>query len=226
MSLDRIIASLERVLSVFAAAPLLASAADDIYEAFLFSVVIEAANKEGAITSWRYSDGRLASQLIFRRSPGFIHAGGPFTHALLEFPNKAPLEVHVGVRIAGVSGLAHECDVAVLTSSEGDRSRQGGVLPRSRGLIVAIEAKYYASSLPLHLGRGFLGLGKDLRSAPLALATNITSDSVLSLVLHHKAQADDGVLPGTQAHERLIQFVSNKFHSTSESRRPPLVGNR
>jgi hypothetical protein len=212
VSLHRIISSLQNVLGVFAAQPLLASAPNDIYEAYLFSVVVDAADREGAAITWQDGDGAPASQLLFRRSPGFIHSRGPFTHALLEFTNKPPLEVHVGVSIAGVSTLGHECDVAVLTSDECERSRRGLVLPRSRRVIVAIEAKYYASRLPLYLGRGFLGLGREFGRTPLALATNIESDGVVALVHHHNAQADDGVLPGTQPHERLLQFVSDKFH--------------
>src|SRR5262249_22823494 len=106
----------------------------------------------------------------------------------------------------------HECDVAVLSKAECDRSRSGGVLPRSRALILAIEAKYYASRLPLHLGRGFLGLDREFRGTSVVLATNVASDHVVSLILHHNSEAQDQVLPGTQAHTRLLGIASNRFY--------------
>ena len=212
MERNDIISALEVVLGAFRARPLLANADDDLYEAYLFSLVIEAARREDAKIKYCDGDEKVVQQLVFRRAPGVLHGAALFTHALLEFPNSEPLEVHVGVRVSGVSQLAHECDVAVLRHDECRRSRANNILPRSRALIVAIEGKYYADSLPLALGRGFLGLGRDFKGVPTSLATNISSEDVVTLVLHHNAQADDGVMPAAHAESRLVGFIINEFH--------------
>lgn len=204
------------VRNLFGAVPsmqVLTYAPNDLYEAYLLTLVIEAARAEGATTSLCNRDGSLAPQAVFRRSPGFLHSHGPFTHILIEFSDREPLEAHVGISVKGVSRQVHECDVAVLRKSECDRSRQSnGVVPRSRSMVLAIEAKYYSSYLPLYLGRGFLGLNSELWGVPCAIATNIESEDVVTLVLHHNVQADDEVLPLTGNDDRVIGFIRNIFH--------------
>jgi len=50
------------------------SSASDLFEAYIFSVVLSAARAEGASIAFRDVYGRAAQRLIFRSSPGFIYS--------------------------------------------------------------------------------------------------------------------------------------------------------
>jgi hypothetical protein len=212
MSVTMIQGALRSVLGAYRAQPLMANVANDLYEAYLFSVIIDAARREGASVEYRDGNGNLVSQLWFRRSPGVLHGDPLFTHGVVHFANHEPLEVHVGIRVSGVSHIAHECDVCVLKQGECNRSRADNLLPRSRGVLLALEAKYYAVPLPLGLGRALLGLDKELFGAPVALATNFRSDDILTMVLHHNSYANHEVLPGRHEHDSLVHHVASIFH--------------
>lgn len=76
------------------------TAGNDLYEAYLFGLVLTAARREGFDITLEDADGR-ASMLRLRRGPGRLPSGGPqgtrFTHAVLTCPPKPSLEVHTGV---------------------------------------------------------------------------------------------------------------------------------
>jgi hypothetical protein len=83
----------------------------DLYEAYVWSLVVQAARSEGAsISFWNAINNRVATDFIFRTSPGNIFSTAqPYSHALISFPNCPDLEAHVGIFVAGKSGVAHEC---------------------------------------------------------------------------------------------------------------------
>src|SRR5689334_11022140 len=84
--------------------PSLTSASDtsDIFEAYVFSLILEAARIEGANVYFRDVNGNSPSTFIFRTSPGYIFSRAqPYTHAVIEFSGKPTLETHVGVRVSG-----------------------------------------------------------------------------------------------------------------------------
>jgi len=137
--------------------------ASDLFEAYIFSILLDAAQTEGANIEFRDVSGNLAQRLIFRSSPGHIYSTvQPYTHAVIRFIGKNPLEAHVGVRVAGKSGVLHECDVAVIDQDEADTCRVQQVPPRSYHLLVAVECKFYSTLLQLNLGRSFIGLTTDI----------------------------------------------------------------
>jgi hypothetical protein len=146
------------------------SAASDLFEAYLFSLVLRAAQREGAAVSYENVDGDTSpSTFVFRTSPGNIASRThPYTHAIISFPEKPDLEVHVGVKVSGSSGVLHECDVAVISRGEARDCRKRSVpgfwvTPRSSELVLAIECKFYApSSSLLGQARSFIGLVSDL----------------------------------------------------------------
>ena len=88
----------------------------DLYEAYVWSLVIEGARSEGAIISfWDVHGNRVASSFTFRTSPGNIFStSNPYCYAQISFPNCPDLEAHLGIFVAGQSGVPHECDVAVI----------------------------------------------------------------------------------------------------------------
>jgi hypothetical protein len=102
-----------------------ASDTSDIFEAYVFSLAIEAARTEGASISYRDVLGGVPTTFVFRTSPGYIFSTtNPYTHAVILFTNKPPLEAHVGVRVVGKSGVLHECDVAVVEQVEAETCRR------------------------------------------------------------------------------------------------------
>src|SRR5258705_13058148 len=62
---------------------------------------------------------------------GFARCSEVGEGSIASFPNCPDLEAHVGIFIAGKSGVAHECDVAVLYSDEACTCRQENAHPRS-----------------------------------------------------------------------------------------------
>ncbi|SRR5712691_2458782 len=96
-----------------------ASAANDIYEGFLFSLVVATARKSGAVIRYEDVRGNKARNLTFRTSPGQLYSTRQdYTYAVIEFGRAPALEVHVGVKVQGTSGVEHECDVLVLDAAK------------------------------------------------------------------------------------------------------------
>lgn len=64
----------------------------DLYEAYIFTLVVRAALNEGAVAeqggslTFRNPEDQITADLLFRRSPGQIYATTqPYTHAVIEF---------------------------------------------------------------------------------------------------------------------------------------------
>jgi hypothetical protein len=161
------------------------SKGNDLFEAFLFMLVLDAAKSMGATI--RYEDPRETATrtLTLRTSPGRIYTTSPaYTHAALAFDGVDPLEAHVGIYLAGRSTVAHECDVAVIDKAEAQRARAQGVHPRSSKARFTVEAKFYATPLGIALAREFTGLRSDLSAQTSLFVTNTTAESVARLLSH------------------------------------------
>ncbi|SHN84523.1 hypothetical protein [Desulfitobacterium chlororespirans] len=161
------------------------SAADDLFEAFIFSIIIQAARAEGATISYQCINGGSPNPFVFRTSPGYIGSNRRnYGYAVINFSGCPLLEAHVGIRVAGQSNVLHECDVSVLLKDEADLCRRGlgRVAPRSSKVIIAAEAKHYTVGLPLHLGRAFLGLARDLSVNDLYFITNREANFIEKLL--------------------------------------------
>ena len=175
-----------------------ASAANDIYEAYLFALICEAATAEGATVAFRSRTQASPSNFIFRTSPGYITSTRhDYGYAVIEFLNKPLLEAHVGVRIAGASMVLHECDVSVLLQDEAElcRNATNNVAPRATKVIISVEAKFYDSSLGLHLGRAFLGFTMDVYAFRSFFVINRASQSIERLLSHKKRSWDHNIQP-------------------------------
>lgn len=162
------------------------SADDDLYEAYLFSLLLRAARDEGGVIGFRCIGGGVPNPFVFRTSPGYINSNTQnYGYAEIAFPGCPLLEAHVGVRVSGHSNVLHECDVVVLLKDEAELCRAGPALiaPRSSKIVLAVEAKYYSAGLPLRLGREFLGLTRDL-SGTVFFVVNRGGGSVEKLLAH------------------------------------------
>lgn len=191
----------------------------DLYEAYVFSCVLRAAIADGYTVVLRHGNDQPlpagpggTTRFVIRRGPGVIYST-EFSYAVAT-NGSVSVEAHIGVRVDGQSGVAHECDVSVLDQSEAELARGGGFHPRARGVVLACECKYYTGGLPLSLLREFLGLTTDLRSQSMRsrLISNVTHPAAPSLMKHHHRDWTDEMTPGTRAQTRFEGIVEDLLH--------------
>ena len=191
------------------------SAGSDLFQAYIFCLVVDAACIEGARISFVSRTSNNPKQFVFRTSPGYLTSDKQdYGYAVIEFDGCPSLEAHVSVRVAGHSEVLHECDVSVLRADEANLCRQSlvRISPRSAKVVLAIEAKFYTVPLSLHLGRGFLGLVRDLSSDSVFFVMNRGAPSIEKLLAHKKQKWDKDVSPSNaKAVERLRNALQTAF---------------
>ena len=198
--------------------------ASDLFEAFIFTIILDAAEREGATTPINFEDTSeiRTSDILFRRSPGYINDSNPYTHAVLDFPingDNLELEAHIGVYAVGASGVPQECDIAVLLREEGQRCRRvSGTRTRkvvkSTNIVIGVECKCYQSSkIALGLGRSFLGLVQDLSSnGNYFFVFNGRKPSVEKILAHYKKGWEHNISPTSQKEiVRLRNVFQDRF---------------
>jgi hypothetical protein len=186
------------------------TAGNDLYEAYLFGLVLRAARTEGFGVTFANADGS-ATDLRLRRAPGRLATGGPksarFTHAVLACQPRPALEVHTGVGVVGKSKVVHEADVLVLPQSAAERCRTYDLDPGGQSAALLIEAKYYTKPVGLDTGREFLGLCSDIAAKRKVFAATVASDSVVHLFSGTSTDHDIGVLPRREAERSLVHLI-------------------
>jgi hypothetical protein len=169
---------------------------NDLFEQYVFGILVDAARAEGASVSYRTADGRRTSRLCFRISPGWIYRNGPgYTHGLIAFDNKIPLEAHIGIRVRGSSEVEHECDIVALLADHAIECRLSSVSPASKAALVAIECKHLSASTDLDYARSFIGLARDLTAKHEFFVTNSSSRSVERLLHEQHLKWERNVRP-------------------------------
>ena len=116
----------------------------DIYEAYLFSLVLRAARIEDATVTLACIEGGTPNPFVIRTSPGYLNSHQRnYGFAVIHFPGCTALEAHLGVRVSGHSAVLHECDISVLLQAEADVCRNSTklVAPRSHKVIVAVSGQ-------------------------------------------------------------------------------------
>jgi len=212
---EELVAEIESVISAAAAVGYAnAGAANDLYENYVWALCVRAAVSQGAVVSFQTVAEQPATTLTFRTAPGAIYSTlHNYTHAVLAFPSCPELEVHVGIKVTGVSRVLHECDVAVIEQEEARLCRANQVHPRASKLFIAAECKFYTSAIQLHLGRGFLGLTSEIHRRERYFITNGASPNVTKLISHHQSEWDFGVLPNTQEAQGLYHSLARAFRN-------------
>jgi hypothetical protein len=198
------------------------SAGEDLYEAYVWSLILEAAANEGARITMRARDGNVPSAFWFRTSPSSIFSTAHnYCHAEIDFPSRPLLEAHIGIFVAGRSQVAHECDVAVLHKTEADVCRASAVHPRSGKVILTVECKYYINSnIGVNLGRSFLGLLHDIYSGARYFVATSDSLSVGRLFSKHNKEYELGLSPLAP---RLEVRLRGSFEKTFRSYRSSAI---
>jgi len=186
----------------------------DLFEAYILTLIVAAARSEGATVTYETVAGAAPTQFFFRTSPGHIYSRlHPYTHAVIDFGTRPPLEAHLGILVSGRSRVLHECDVAVLDRDEAAECRRDRAEPRSSKLLLSVEAKFYTTTLSLNLARGFIGLTSDLSTLFPCFVANMTSISGMRLLAARKERNwFDQVMTGRPSADRLSSFFATAFH--------------
>tara|TARA_R110002072_G_C7959798_1_gene533789 strand:+ start:550 stop:1221 length:672 start_codon:yes stop_codon:yes gene_type:complete len=174
-----------------------ASSTNDLYEAYVFSVVLEVAKSEGGTVAFSDMHGNTPSILLFRTGPSVLyHATQNYCHGIIQFAAKPTLELHQGVYARGISKVRHELDVSVIWKDEADTCRASQVDPRYNKVVLAAECKMYQTSyLTVKLGREFIGYATDLRGVTTSFVANKQANSLEKLLVQHKKNRALSVIP-------------------------------
>ncbi|WP_306368603.1 hypothetical protein [Nocardiopsis sp. CC223A] len=201
-----------------------ASAVSDVYEGYIFSLIVSTASRHGAAVSYENIYGEKANDLIFRTSPGQLYGDShPFTHAVIEFYGAPALEVHLGVFVQGTSGVLHECDVLVLPAEEAALSRTQNIAPRGSQCLLIVECKYYVSNLGIGLARNFEGLRSDIRTQGELFVSNIGSPSIVRYLDARKRGFERDVVPNSPQAGYLQAEIRKVFKSYLSKHSPSTV---
>ncbi|MES0032716.1 hypothetical protein [Mesorhizobium sp. M0040] len=174
-----------------------ASAGNDLYECYMWALVLEAARREGATIRLIARSGGPATNFWFRTSPSSIFSTThDYCHAEIHFTGCPMLESHIGIYVSGKSKVNHECDVAIIYKDEANTCRAESVNPRSSKVLLAIECKYYlSSSLGVNLGRSYLGLINDIYTNGRFFVSTQNTGSVDRLFSRHNKEYEIGMSP-------------------------------
>lgn len=185
----------------------------DLFEVFVFGLVLQAAKREGGIVRLLDSQGRPPARYLFRAGPGTLgRPTGNYTYAEIEFSGRDHLEAHTGIKVTGLADVDHECDIAVVTRSEADLARRLTGSPDHAKVLLYIECKYYTAGIDISEGRGFLGLQVDLRRSDSFFVINRSSENLEKLLQAHRRSVAPRVEPGNQADvDRLIGYLRKPF---------------
>lgn len=182
---------------------------DDVYEAYTMSLIVVAARKLNCTIRYESGTGRsVTTRLKFRTSSGYIHTATKFTHVVVMFRDSRvePLQLHVGVRLRGTSGVDHEADVAALPMWAGRRARYR-YCPRIADQAVTAECKFYAKGIPLGQARAAIGLEREGTPRRFLFAANNQSNSVERYFRHHyPVTLVSGLMPGSHAEQTALCF--------------------
>lgn len=168
-----------------------ASAAHDVYEAYVLALLLEAASNEGWTSDLRDGLDNPTTHAVFRLGPGRLPSAG-FTHIKLIKAGKVDLEAHIGVKVRGASSITHEFDLLLIRAADADACRLANRDPHYSEVVGHSEAKFYGTNLSLPIGRAVVGLAVDCHltaqnhsNGRSVLVTNQNGRSVETLVHHY-----------------------------------------
>ncbi|KNB52485.1 hypothetical protein [Streptomyces caatingaensis] len=223
-TVDHLVSEIKSLLAAGAVSYDSASKPNDVYEGFIFSLIVATASRHGATVTYEDVYGAKASSLVFRTGPGHLHSDSqPFTHAVIDFDGAPALEVHLGVYVAGTSGVLHECDVLVLPAEEAALSRAQGIAPRGSQSVLIVECKYYTSNLGIDLARNFEGLRADIRTQNELFVSNTRSSSIVRYLDARKRGFEPDVVPNSPQVGYLQAEIRKTFKSYLSKHTPSTV---
>lgn len=177
--------------------PMLQSRArtDKVFEIFAWSCTLRALRDIGATLSARNCVDQPTSTLDFRLAPGLIYNPASAPGFVLANYHGKEYEVQNGLRVLGSSKVLHELDICILNRAHAQRCRRASIDPDSGAVRFLAECKFYGDSLPLSIGREYLGLSSEFSIRVKTLAANQTSPEVHTLVKRHRGTTHFDLTP-------------------------------
>jgi hypothetical protein len=179
---------------------------------FVLGCVLRALRDIGAQLEVRDSSDRPSSALQFRLAPGLIYNPTTAPGFVLVSFQGSRYELQNSLRVRGRSDVRHELDVCILHRSGAEDCRRHQVDPKQADVVFLAECKCYGASLPLHLGREYLGLSAEFTLRIKTIVSNQTSQEIHALVTAHKGTGNFGVTPLDPAvTDRFANWLANEF---------------
>jgi hypothetical protein len=186
---------------------------DDLYEVYLWAETIRIAKSEFWTVDF-VNAGRLKDEFTFRKGPGLLTSTKPYTYALLSHGSRSG-ELHVGIRVRGLSSTLHEYDVVALDSRPLSAIRGKPIQPDHWAVRLHIEAKFHTGDLALGIGRSMVGLKADCPSIePFLVSKGEGSESIRPLIKHHNGHYVHNMFPartGRPYFERCIEAALGRW---------------
>lgn len=130
------------------------------YEAYCYSIVLQALREVGFVATPEQLQGGVFAFPLGPRS--LTNSASSYFRLDRNGPSPTELELHSNTYATGTSGHEHELDVAVVDAADASQCRSRGTELSKGGVWMAIECKCYDSNLGAGIGRGFLGLAKEI----------------------------------------------------------------
>ncbi|MGB3535757.1 MAG: hypothetical protein WBA13_19845 [Microcoleaceae cyanobacterium] len=186
----------------------------NIFNFYILSIVIQAARNEGAVVYFKDVLKRSPEVLTFRHRAGQIYdQTQPYTHAVIEFENKPPLEAHLSIKVHGRLRMLYDCDVSVLYKMEAESCRENNREPRASRILIAVDCHHYTTQLKFEFAQAFLAFYSELRvRGNCYFVSNSESETVEKLLASRKRKWETGIIPDqTNNINRLMYELQNTF---------------
>jgi hypothetical protein len=183
--------------------------APKLYEIFVFACVLRALNRMSATLTPRDKTDKDTSTLIFRMGPGTLAAPASAPGFVLIQYGGREYELQTDLRVAGSSKVLHELDVCILERQEAQRCRNTGKDPKVGSVRLLVECKFYGDTIPLGVGREYLGLRDEFYPSKRGktLVTNVDNPEIRLLLRQHNCTGNPRVIPGAAATESFIGWL-------------------
>jgi hypothetical protein len=194
-----------------ATAPFLyyASRTEALYEGFVFSCVVEALIRLGAQFEVHDENNQTTNRLTFRTKPSLVHTG--VSHVLVTL-NSNQYELYTNIRVLSYSKTLHELDVTLIDHDARNNCHRTGGPPRKSEVEFFAECKLYGRSLPLRLGREYLGLSSEFNVRVKSIVSNVGSDRVHKMVTVHGGTENFEMSPMNPANVmRFVEWLANEL---------------
>lgn len=186
---------------------------DKIYELYILCCLAKALDSIGATMEARDYEDQLTKELRFRLKPGKIHNPYSDPGFILVSYQGQQYEIQNGLRVLGHSGVLHELDVCLIDRAEAERCRGDKQQdPRHTWIEFMAECKFYGNSLPLGLGREYLGLSMEFSREVQSLVSNVENPDVRRLLTCHNGTAKFHITPQDPDNvECFVQWLANEL---------------
>jgi len=194
--------------------PVLSSATrtDKIYEIFILSCVVRALNSLGAQLEARDSNDNSTSTLIFRLGPGLIYNPASTPGFIYINYQGREYELQNSIRVLGHSNVLHELDVCIISRAEAVNCRRNQIDPKQAQVKLLLECKFYGATLPLNLGREYLGLGTEFSLRIKTMVSNQASDEIHALITKHRGTENFNISTVNPTNvDMFIQWLANEL---------------